>query len=150
MDLGALAREVARDLAPDADRAGCSLDLSIEPGVVGVWDRAAVESIAIHLLSNAIKYGAGAPVELSVRSLGRDASLAVRDRGIGMAPEDRARIFGRFERCPHADRPGLGVDLWIARQLAVAHGGDVRVDSAPGQGSLLTVTLPRESPASQP
>jgi signal transduction histidine kinase len=148
MDLGVLVREVVLELSPDAERAGCTLDLSIEAGVVGLWDRASVESIVINLLSNAIKYGAGAPVELCVRTVGRDAVLTVRDEGIGIAPEDRARIFDRFERARlRADRSGFGVGLWIARQLAVAHGGDITVDSVPGRESVFTVNLPRETPA---
>ena len=71
------------------------------------------------------------------------ARLAVRDRGIGIAPADQARIFERFERAASARHyGGLGLGLWIARQVVDAHGGRIRVDSAPGAGSTFTVELP--------
>ncbi|MBV9949284.1 MAG: ATP-binding protein, partial [Myxococcales bacterium] len=69
----------------------------------------------------------------------------VRDEGIGVAPEDRRRIFERFERSEaRPDRPGFGVGLWVARQFAVAHGGDIALESVPGGGSTFTASLPAE------
>jgi two-component system, OmpR family, sensor kinase len=142
--LDEVVREVERDLAEEARRARCPVELTLEGEVVGHWDRTAVEQIACNLMSNAIKYGAGHPVTVHVRSDAEVASLRVRDRGIGIADEDHARIFQRFERAvPTVEHPGFGVGLWIARQLAVAHGGDIAVESRPGAGSIFTATLPR-------
>jgi signal transduction histidine kinase len=142
--LDGVVREVERDLAEEADRARCPLELTLDDEVVGHWDRTALEQIACNLMSNAIKYGAGRPVTVDVRADAVVASLRVRDQGVGIADEDHARIFERFERAvPNGERPGFGVGLWIARQLAVAHGGDIAVESRPGAGSIFTATLPR-------
>jgi two-component system OmpR family sensor kinase len=145
LTLDAIVREVARDLAAEAERAGCCVELALEPDVLGRWDRTAIEQIAGNLLSNAIKYGAGQPVEVSVQADPTMATLTVRDHGMGIAEADCGRIFQRFERAvSSAERSGFGVGLWIARQLAVAHGGDIAVESVPGVGSIFTARLPRE------
>ena len=71
--------------------------------------------------------------------------LEVRDHGDGISEGDRSRIFERFERAVVARRskPGFGLGLWITRQLVVAHGGEVTVESQPGVGSVFTASLPR-------
>jgi signal transduction histidine kinase len=120
------------------------VELVLDPEARGYWDRTALEQIAGNLVSNAIKYGAGRPVEVSVQADPTTAALTVRDHGPGIAEADRERIFQRFERAvSSAERSGFGVGLWIARQLAVAHGGDIAVASVPGLGSVFTATLPR-------
>jgi two-component system, OmpR family, sensor kinase len=144
VSLDAVVREVAKDLAIEAERAGCRVELVLDPEARGYWDRTALEQIAGNLVSNAIKYGAGRPVEVSVQADPTTAALTVRDHGPGIAEADRERIFQRFERAvSSAERSGFGVGLWIARQLAVAHGGDIAVASVPGLGSVFTATLPR-------
>jgi signal transduction histidine kinase len=137
--------DVVRDFAAEAERARCELRLSIEPGVIGTWDRGALEQITRNLMSNAIKYGAGRPVETSVTSTGADATIEVRDHGAGISEVDRSRIFERFERVVIAggSRPGFGLGLWITRQLLVAHQGEITVESQPGVGSVFTASLPR-------
>jgi signal transduction histidine kinase len=145
VSLSDLVSEVVRDLATEAERAGCELRLSIEPGVIGMWDRVAIEQITMNLVSNAIKYGAGRPVQVSVRSTGEDATIEVRDHGAGISEVDRSRIFERFERAVVTRRlkPGFGLGLWITRQLVVAHQGEITVKSQPGVGSVFTASLPR-------
>jgi signal transduction histidine kinase len=145
VSLSDVAREVVRDMAIEAERARCELKLSIEDGVEGWWDRTAIEQIAINLFSNAVKYGAGRPVEISVSSADDNARLRVRDHGPGICDADRARIFERFERAlaTRAAHPGFGLGLWITRQLVVAHGGQIAVESRAGVGSVFTARLPR-------
>ncbi len=145
VSLSDVVTDVVRDLATEAERARCELRLSIEPGVIGTWDRAALEQITMNLMSNAIKYGAGRPVETSVTSTGEDATIEVRDHGAGISEVDRARIFERFERAvaPRGSKPGFGLGLWITRQLLVAHRGEITVESRPGVGSVFTASLPR-------
>lgn len=112
--------------------------------VRGTWDRLRVEQIATNLIANALQYGDGAPVELAVVADGAVARLVVTDHGPGIAEEDHARIFDRYTRSSRKGQ-GLGLGLWIARQLARAMGGDVTVRSAPGQGATFVVELPRRA-----
>ena len=99
--------------------------------------------MAENLLSNALKFGAGKPVDVALRADGRAARLTIRDRGIGISEEDRARIFRRFERAvTRREHGGFGVGLWLANQLVVAMGGAIGIEGAPGEGTTFTVTLP--------
>jgi len=104
-----------------------------------------LDQVLSNLVSNALKYGAGRPVEVAVSGhADAEAIVTVRDRGIGIRPEDQARIFGRFERAvSEGHYGGLGLGLWICRQLLDSMGGDVRVESAPGEGATFIVRLPR-------
>ncbi|AKT38766.1 uncharacterized protein CMC5_029120 [Chondromyces crocatus] len=143
VELTALARDVLARMADELARAGCDVRLRVEGELVGHWDRARVDQILSNLLSNAAKYGKGRPIELSLRRGEGTAQLVVRDEGIGVAPEDQGRIFERFERAvSERNYGGLGLGLWIVRQIVEVHGGAVRVDSAVGQGSTFTVELP--------
>jgi signal transduction histidine kinase len=146
MDLSALVREVVTRSAQELRRAGCELHLSADTPAMGFWDRSRLDQVITNLLSNAIKYGAGKPIEISV--VGRDdrVQLGVRDHGIGIAQQDQDRIFGRFERAVSLNSyGGLGLGLWIVRQIVEASGGTISVESQPGQGALFTVDLPRRA-----
>ena len=144
VDLSALVKEVVSEMASAAECAGCPLQVAIDEGAVGQWDRAAIEQIVLNLLSNAIKYGAGRPVLVSLKVESARVVVAVRDGGAGIAKSDQARIFERFERAAtRRERPGFGLGLWIARRLVVAHGGELTVESTPGVGSVFTAALPR-------
>ncbi|HET9451371.1 MAG TPA: ATP-binding protein, partial [Aggregicoccus sp.] len=144
VDLGALVREVAARFEPQAQRAGGSLQVEDAGGVVGEWDRLRLEQVTTNLVSNALKYGAGKPVQVRVlREADGSARLDVEDAGIGIAPEHRARIFGRFERAvSERHYGGLGLGLYITHQLVTALGGSVSVQSALGEGSTFSVRLP--------
>jgi signal transduction histidine kinase len=111
----------------------------------GEWDRLRLEQVLDNLVANAVKFGAGHPVEVSAEAGAEDGSvrLEVSDHGIGISPEDQRRIFDRFERAvPATHYGGLGLGLWIVRNIVQAHGGDIRVESEPGKGSRFEVTLP--------
>ena len=141
-DLAELVEEAIGRMRDAFERAGVALTVETE-AVEGTWDRGRIDQIVTNLLSNALKYGRGAPVD--VRLVGRDgtAVLTVTDRGIGIAPADQARVFHRFERAVPARKfAGLGLGLWISAQLVEAHGGTIAVASALGEGSTFTVVLP--------
>jgi len=139
LDLADLAREVVERYA-GASRS--RIELRTLPAL-GSWDRARLEQVATNLLANAMKYGEGRPIDVVVQPRDGGAVLTVRDRGIGIAPEDTERIFGRFERATSATAyGGLGLGLYIAQQIVVAHGGRISVESAPGEGAAFTVVLP--------
>ncbi len=150
LDLAELVRDVAARLQPDARKAGSRLDVQADGPIRGVWDRLRVEQIVSNLISNAIKYGGGKPIEVDTSVEDGCVRVRVSDHGIGIAQEAVARIFGRFERAVSARHfGGLGLGLFIARQFAEAHGGAVSVESEPGAGSSFTVVLPLE-PRSRP
>jgi signal transduction histidine kinase len=103
-----------------------------------------LQRMVANLLDNAIRYTpAGGAIEAQLRCGGGTATLAVRDSGIGIAPLDLPHIFDRFFRCdPSRSDTGAGLGLSLVRAVCQAHGGRVAVESAPGQGSRFTVTLP--------
>jgi PAS domain S-box-containing protein len=144
VDLAETVRGVVARFDAELARSGSSLALALDGPVVGRWDRLRLEQVVANLLSNAIKYGAGRPIELRVEGDDETARLVVRDQGIGIAPADQARISERFERAASSRHyAGLGMGLYITRQILAAHGGSVRVASAPGAGSTFTVKVPR-------
>jgi PAS domain S-box-containing protein len=146
LDLAALVRDVVARFAEDLRRAGCVITLDADAPVTGRWDRLRVEQIVTNLLSNAMKFGGGKPIEIRIAGDDGRARLVVRDHGPGIAPEDRERIFERYERATEAQAvSGLGLGLYIVRQIVLAHGGTIDVASRPGEGATFTVELPREA-----
>jgi PAS domain S-box-containing protein len=142
-DLAERVRASAERFAESAARAGSELHVSAEASVVGDWDPLRVDQLIDHLLSNALKYGAGRPVEVTVSQAQGVARLRVRDHGISIRPEDRTRIFERFERAVSSRHfGGLGLGLWVVREVASAMGGRATVQSTPGEGSTFIVSLP--------
>ncbi len=147
MDLAEMARDVASLFEEELRRTDTPLTLRAEAPVLGRWDRSRLEQVVTNLLNNAIKYGAEAPIEVEIGAEGEMAVLSVKDRGIGIAPERLPFIFGRFERAVSTRHyGGLGLGLYIVRQLVELHGGTVHVESTPGQGTTFTVRLPRSGP----
>jgi PAS domain S-box-containing protein len=145
VDLVALSAEVVDRFRAEAASAGVEVVLAAPVGeVAGSWDTFRLDQVITNLVSNAIKYGAGHPIAVEVTATNGVARLKVQDRGIGIAPEHQERIFNRFERMTSAHSyGGLGLGLYIANQIVEAHGGTIRVDSTPGEGSTFTVVLPR-------
>jgi signal transduction histidine kinase len=93
-------------------------------------------------VGNALKYGAGAPISISVAAgWSGQARLTVRDEGPGIASEDQERIFTQYERAA-SEHAGMGLGLWLVRRIVTAHGGTVTVNSNPGQGATFLVILP--------
>ncbi len=143
-DLAQIARDVVERIGEEARSAGCEVGVKAPLPVIGLWDHLRIEQVIVNLLSNALKYGAGQPIVVEAEMQGDDARIAVRDSGIGIAEADAQRIFVRFERAvPWRHYAGLGLGLYIARQITEAHGGRIAVESEPGQGALFTVRLPR-------
>jgi PAS domain S-box-containing protein len=142
MRLDVVVRDVADRFADLAAESQCAVTLRLDP-VEGIWDRVRLEQVITNLISNAIKYGKGKPVEIETRGDGSWAELRVLDHGIGIAPEDQKRIFERFERARGTrEYGGFGLGLWISRSIVQAGGGEISVESVPGEGSAFTVKLP--------
>ena len=149
-DLAQCARDVAGRFEEQAERDGCALVLRLDGPVNGLWDRLRVEQILTNLLANALKYAAGAPVEVAVSQTGTSAELSVTDQGPGIPESEHARIFGRFERAaPVQHYGGLGLGLYVAQQIAAAHRGSLHVEAVHPRGSRFILTLPCD-PAAAP
>lgn len=147
LDLGELVGRVVASCADAVRRSGSQIRLGVAAPVIGMWDRPSLETAVAHLVSNAVKFGAGAPVEIGVEASEDRATVRVRDHGIGISVEDQKRIFERFERAV-SDRHfgGFGVGLWVARQAVEAHGGTIRLSSRQGEGAEFTIELPLDDP----
>jgi signal transduction histidine kinase len=146
VDLRALVQRVVTDLQPELERAKCDVRLHSPTPVQGTWDSNRVEQVVTNLLANAMKFGAGKPIDVALARIGDRAQLSVHDRGIGIEPERQARIFERFERAVSASHyGGLGLGLYICRRIVEAHGGSIRVESQPGAGATFVVELPLDS-----
>lgn len=147
LDLSELARQVVTRFAEQAGGSGSILMAEPAPPVVGQFDRLKIEQVMVNLLSNAIKYGDGKPIRVRVRGERNGAVVEVEDQGAGIAPEDRERIFDRFERASSGHRQAsLGLGLYIVRSLVAAHGGTIEVRSELGRGSTFVVTIPCDGP----
>ena len=145
-DLGVLARRVVADF--EGQYQAVPLSLSALPGVVGEWDDSRISQVLVNLLSNALRYGEGKPVQVEV-DLTDDgmARLAVTDNGMGIPPEHQSKIFQQFERLQTAGKsPGMGLGLFISQQFVQAHGGSISVHSKPGEGACFEVLLPLAPP----
>jgi two-component system OmpR family sensor kinase len=148
-DLSALTISVVERYELKAAHGNSQLALDIAEGVTGELDRLAIEQVIENLLSNALKFGMGKPVTVRLRSDGQSAFIEVQDLGIGMPPDQQARIFGRFEQVVAQHRGGgFGIGLWVAARFVEAMRGQLTVVSHLGKGSTFTVMLPLEPPKS--
>jgi signal transduction histidine kinase len=151
VDLSALARETVEGLADQLRQARSEVQLETAGPIEGLWDRVRLQQAITNLLTNAIKYGEGKPIEVKVArdDAGQWAHIVIKDHGPGIQKRDQVRLFKRFERLPSAAGNaggGLGLGLYITREIIEAHGGTVKVDSRPGAGAIFTCALPLAPP----
>ncbi|MFL5814782.1 MAG: sensor histidine kinase [Bdellovibrionia bacterium] len=143
VDLSKLVEEVVGRFQLQAESVGCPIWVENGVTLVGEWDRFRIEQVVTNLISNAIKYGAGKPIEVSLSRQDDAAVLAVRDFGIGIPKEHHDKVFGQFERVSHSTHvSGLGLGLYITKSIIDQHRGEIALESEPGQGSCFTVKLP--------
>lgn len=137
---------VVERLKPTMEAAGTTPILNLHDKVVGIWDKMRLEQVVTNLLTNAMRYGDHKPVTVSLTVEDGSALLVVRDEGIGMTPETLGKIFQQFERGVSIDISGLGLGLFITRQIIELHGGKIWAESAgKNLGSTFYVRLPRFS-----
>jgi predicted ATPase/signal transduction histidine kinase len=149
-DLSAKARLVVERMQIEAANAGARVTVHAPEAITGRWDRSRIDQLLTNLLSNAISYGAGKPIDLTVERTAAGARITVLDRGIGIPAERLPHIFERFERATSTrNYGGLGLGLFIARQIVEAHGGSIIARSAPAEGACFVVELPLEAAAAQ-
>jgi signal transduction histidine kinase len=153
VDAAALVEEVTTSLREPLAQGGCPVAIERKGAAVGEWDRARLGQVLTNLLTNAIKHGGPSAIEIAVSGEGDLVTIVVRDHGPGVPARERERIFGRFEHvdggAPHS---GLGLGLYVAREIVEAHGGRLSVNSPPGGGAAFEIHLPKRprSTGSQP
>jgi signal transduction histidine kinase len=146
-DLRVLVKAALDRFQPDLARARCSAVFRGDAPVVGKWDPSQIDQIVANLVSNAIKFGPKKPIEVSVGEENGMARLIVQDHGIGIDPLEQGRIFDLYQRAVSGRHyGGLGLGLYISRQIAQAHSGTIRVASEPGAGATFTLELPCVGP----
>lgn len=147
ISLADVVNDIAERFEGELAKAGCTLEVSVPKGVVGLWDPTRLGQVIENLLSNALKFGRGAPIEIRGEVRRGVARLAISDHGVGIPSERIPFIFDRFERAVSPEHfGGLGLGLYIVRELVGALGGRVEVESVEGEGATFTVELPLRGP----
>ncbi|MFK7607296.1 MULTISPECIES: hybrid sensor histidine kinase/response regulator [unclassified Pseudomonas] len=144
-DLSQTVANLLESFAAQISAAQSRVNFTACQSVTGQWDEFRIEQVVSNLLTNALRYGARKPVEVSVYVEGANAIIDVRDQGIGISEENQQRIFHQFERVAGSDVVnGLGLGLFISEQIIAAHNGSISVHSTLGEGALFRVSLPLE------
>lgn len=142
--LDQLVHDVAERLSSLMIFSGCDLRIQATRNVIGFWDRFRLEQVLTNLLTNAAKYAPNAPVEVTLTEEGNNAVLRVRDHGKGIPEEDQKRIFERFVRAVTSGSvSGLGLGLYISKEIIELHHGKISVESTVGKGTTFTIVLPQ-------
>lgn len=143
LDISEITKEILSGFKEEAKNIGSALLFHRHKKIIGNFDKVRVTQAISNLISNALKYGAGKPIEVILKSEGKKAEIIVKDQGSGISPKDQTRIFGRFERAvSHQNISGMGLGLYITKEIAEAHGGVVRLESELGKGSTFILELP--------
>lgn len=143
MNLCELVNKVMGDFETEIKKSGSTVTLDCDPEIMGNWDSFRIEQVLVNLLTNALKYGSGKPIELKIIKQDKSAVVSVKDRGIGIDTENHLRIFQRFERAVSGDSySGLGLGLYISSEIVASHGGKIWVESNSDEGVTFYVELP--------
>jgi signal transduction histidine kinase/HAMP domain-containing protein len=148
-DLVALCRSLVTQAQIRTDKHKLVLDTSVDR-LVGRWDRLYLEQVIGNLLDNGIRYSpGGGEVRVEIREVNGEAHVAIHDQGIGMSDETKARLFQPYFRGEAARRvaaDGMGIGLYVSREIVSLHGGRVTAESRPGEGSTFRIALPLVPP----
>ncbi len=145
VDLSAIVRQACEIFEPTAEDKHLTLSCDVPSGIHLIGDTPMIQRMLSNLIDNAVKYTpAGGTVHVAVSESRAQVGIAVRDTGIGISRQDLPHVFERFYRCDRSrSEAGIGLGLSLAKAVAMAHGGNIAVDSIPDQGSTFTVTLPK-------
>jgi signal transduction histidine kinase len=133
----------AVDTFPDLKKSGPLVKINVSEKIHGNWDKFRIEQVITNLVSNAIKYGNQKSITVSAHRIDNNVVVEVKDNGPGISLEDQKRVFLKFERAKSTDHiQGLGLGLYICKQIMEMHQGTLWVESTPGQGSAFKMKLP--------
>lgn len=142
-DMESVIHDVVERLGPIVEEASCEIQLQLKGPMIGIWDRDRIEQVFINLLSNAVRYGAGKPIKIIAEMVNNEVVVKVVDHGIGIAKSDLKRIFKLYERAISSNEvSGLGLGLFIVKEMVIRHSGSIDVESVEGLGSTFIVRLP--------
>lgn len=145
--LNSLVGNVIEEFSNRLKRDNVQVTFHEEDILEGTWDRLRVEQAVTNLLSNAIRYGENKPIEIIIKKYYSNARILITDHGIGMSKSTQKKIFDLFERgVSQESYKGLGVGLFITRQIVDAHHGTIHVESRENHGSTFIIDLPLEQP----
>ncbi len=154
VDLGGVAAEVIEEVRPQAEQKCLALELSAPADLPLLEsDPRLVRVVLLNLVSNGLKFTSAGGVTVALAAGGGAHRVTVRDTGRGISAEDQGRIFEPFEQLEALARkhtPGIGLGLTLVREVVQALGGEISVESAPGEGSAFTVSLPSRATAPAP
>jgi PAS domain S-box-containing protein len=142
VDLGALIADVVDRMQETLAAAKCNVVTDAPLGIVTNCDPLRIGQVLANLLSNACKYAGGSPVEVSLHTDGNEVVMRVEDRGPGIPHAQLERIFARFERAAPRESAGMGLGLYVAREIVIAHGGKIFAANRDGGGARIEVRLP--------
>jgi PAS domain S-box-containing protein len=144
-DLSEMVLNILGEFRLTAETAGVTVQAETQKDLLGSWDRFRLEQALLNLLTNALRYGNKNPIFVQVKGNDKTVTLTVKDQGIGIKPEDHDRVFDRFERA-NSDNEGngMGLGLFISKNIVKDHGGEIRLKSEFGKGSEFHIILPRK------
>lgn len=130
-----------------AETTGCQLILNVPPRLSAHWDGPRIEQVLINLLSNSTKYAKGKPISITMKEVGDTIQIAYRDNGPGIPSDKKETIFEAFERLEYTSKTtnGLGLGLFIVKQIISGHRGTVELQKVPTDGASFRICLPRDA-----
>ncbi len=142
-DLSQLIQEIIERMKPIAESVGSQIHFEGEEELSGEWDRFRLDQVLTNLISNATAYAPGTLISVKLNKNKNRVVMSVSDKGPGLAEEEFQRIFLKYERGKetHGQR-GLGIGLYIVKEIVTMHGGDIQVNSKPNEGTIFTINLP--------
>jgi signal transduction histidine kinase len=150
-DLSELVKDLVEQTSEQFVASHCSVKVNAATPIIGNWDRFRIEQVVMNLLTNAMRYGCSKPILIEVTATASHARISVSDHGVGIEIKDLERIFERFERAVSGNEiSGLGLGLYITKQILEAHQGSIRVESTLGLGSTFVVELPLRTAGDPP
>lgn len=145
-DLSCLVQTVIERYAEKCYLAGCVINATIQPRIYGAWDPVRIEQILVNLITNAIKYAPGSPIMILLSQDDQGANLDIKDYGNGIAKNKQKHIFNRYvQLASKKSKGGLGLGLWIVKQIVIAHHGEISLESDRGKGCHFRIHLPFHS-----
>lgn len=140
--LSEILKELLSRLGNQLTEAGCPVELNVKSEKSLTLDRFRIEQVFVNILTNAMRYAKNAPIEITVELLNGKQRVSIKDQGIGIAKKNLELIFDRFERAVDANEiSGLGLGLYICKQIVLGHGGKIWVESEFGKGSTFIIEL---------